>query len=348
VRRLAVLFLASAAVACGGLTDDAPAVPAAPPQVPSAAPEGPCPPLYRYEEGFCVVREVYVPGGTFTMGRGRCEAPDPVAEPLGECVLRDSPVQVTVAPFYVDVAPVLTQKFACNSPAKKCEVEGPVDGYPSSFRASDMTLEIGTSTNQIDSVNKFYCGPEGKRLIREDEWEFVVTAAGTRLYPWGDDPPSCKHLWFDRSCPPPPGSKNTSVQFFMPLGAYPPSAEGLYDLVNFLPHLVAPSPQVYGPSYDPSPVKKVFPLDCPKGTTDPACVYQPGYCKEQHVYDQPPGTKPKPPTECSQVDWAVRGGRAFGVVGPVAVDRPVSALRGTERLLSFRDRVYLRCVRDAP
>lgn len=311
-------------------------------QVQVHTPPDPCPHLYVYRHGECVVREVYVPGGAFVMGRGWCEDPQPQSAPLSECVLRDQPQTVSVSPFWVDVAPLLHQRFPCLPGQVACSMAHPGSTWPGDNRPSFSAAEaLNVPDGDVTRIS--WCEDEGKRLIREDEWEFLVTAGGTRLYPWGDQPPSCNFARWDPSCPLPPGTPPNGdwqrVTPWIAVDAYPPSPEGVYGLIDLYPHLVAPSPHVvYGDSYSPVPFTRLYPNppQCqPDGQPDPAyCAVAPQRCKDH------PG---KP---CEEHAWAVRGGRVGGEHSQLL--RSAQALRGPARSLSVQGNLmYARCARDA-
>lgn len=40
---------------------------------------------------------------------------------------------------------------------------------------------------------RFYCRTLGKSLPTEAQWEWAASAASTRKWPWGDEPPTCDH-----------------------------------------------------------------------------------------------------------------------------------------------------------
>jgi len=97
---LAIVALAAVAAACGGKMDaSAPGAGGAP-----TWPASGCPPGTELAGGGCRVREIYVPGGTFTMGAGYCPSAGMHQLPpsFSACPLADAPHKVTVAPFWIE------------------------------------------------------------------------------------------------------------------------------------------------------------------------------------------------------------------------------------------------------
>lgn len=313
-------------------------------------PPDPCPRFYRYRDGWCEVREVYVPGGKFTMGRGVCPVARPMEDPVNGCELSDNPHEVEVKPFYIDIAPVSLQRFPCHLSGNRCfiEDEESIEHLEKKTRRADVT-EVPSSTkdDQLDQLLSERCASWGKRLIREDEWEFAATAGGTRTYPWGEAPPSCDRLLLD-----PEVCQVTEDQVWHEwhlVGYYPASLEGIYDLVGFFPHVVAPNPAIYSDTYSPAPYIRHYPyvLDC-KGNPDPACSHQPYPCNWENVFDGGPEEK----GPCAYKSWGVRGGRAMTQY-PVLTSIPKRSedvLKGYVRSLSVAryNEAYVRCVREAP
>jgi formylglycine-generating enzyme required for sulfatase activity len=196
-----------------------------------------CLPGWRWDplSDRCVVEEIYFEGGLFVMGRGYCdpleEHPEEVAD--GRCELRDKPHAVFVAPFYMD---------ATEFPAGLARVAKPA--------CPTMTLwcdkdSLWATNNDLESAQRV-CESSGKTLPTEAQWEFAASGGGQRIYPWGNDPPACEHLWVRGldTCPPP-------SEDFLRLSKYPPSPEGLYDLAGNLNEWVLPSSEGYTESYPP-------------------------------------------------------------------------------------------------
>jgi len=104
---------------------------------------------------------VYVPGGTFTMGRD-----------TGDAAERPSH-HVAVAPFFIDKASVTRQDYnKFNRSA-----------LPTSHKAFFGNTVTGVTWD----LAKRYCEWAGKRLPTEEEWEFAARGTDNRIYPWGND-----------------------------------------------------------------------------------------------------------------------------------------------------------------
>ena len=109
---------------------------------------------------------VYIPGGTFTMGRDNA----PNAE--------ESPAHsVTVAPFFIDKEPVTKaqyRRFVSETRKYTIPVSRSDSGWPFTYVSWQGAQD--------------YCGwaVPGGRLPTEAEWEFAARGTDGRLYPWGN------------------------------------------------------------------------------------------------------------------------------------------------------------------
>jgi serine/threonine protein kinase len=109
---------------------------------------------------------VYVPGGTFTMGRdnGADEAERPEH-------------QVTVKPFFIDVNEVSVEDHLKTIPT-------PIG--QKGRHLSDDEKDKPTVGLSWDAAYNF-CKDLGQRLPTEEEWEFAARGTDGRIYPWGNN-----------------------------------------------------------------------------------------------------------------------------------------------------------------
>ena len=127
------------------------------------APPGPAPSV-PVPQGATVM--VYIPGGTFTMGRDN--APNVEETPAHSA---------SVAPFYIDKEPVTRAQYSGFLQKTK--------GEPSTYPDSQAAWP---ATNISWQDAQAYCGGvvPGGRLPTEAEWEFAARGTDGRLYPWGN------------------------------------------------------------------------------------------------------------------------------------------------------------------
>jgi formylglycine-generating enzyme len=166
---------------------------------------------------------VAVPAGTFMMGCN--EAVDT------RCNDDEKPAHaVTISAFSLDKLETTEREYdecvragGCAAPTANADPVGHAD-YPVSF----VTWEDATA----------YCAWRGKRLPTEAEWEWAARGADGRLYPWGNEPPTCARASFSSTAAPnsadPAGAcRSTTDAVKVDLaGSHPgaPSATGALDM----------------------------------------------------------------------------------------------------------------------
>jgi serine/threonine-protein kinase len=113
---------------------------------------------------------VYIPGGTFMMGR------DNEDEYVGP------PYEVTVAPYFMDKTEVTNKQYL--EFVQATDYAPPPDW-------ENGTFKVGTADHPVVNVTwndaRAYAEWAKKRLPTEAEWEFAARGTDGRLYPWGND-----------------------------------------------------------------------------------------------------------------------------------------------------------------
>jgi len=172
----------------GGAASGTPSAPA-----PVAASSAVAPPTGG-AAGPCPFGMVLIPGGPFFMGSDDSMASEKPSH------------KVQVAPFCMDIYEVSTKKYVecsdggwCKRAATTNVGEGlrpeDQDAYDALCNERDV---VGRANHPINCVTwemaDVYCRSNEVRLPTEAEWEFAARGTDGRLYPWGDAPPSARHL----------------------------------------------------------------------------------------------------------------------------------------------------------
>src|SRR5205807_3166708 len=113
---------------------------------------------------------VYVPGGDFTMGR---DDGDEYERPAHK---------VTVKPLFIDANEVTRQQY--QDFVNKTGHAAPANWTNKHFPGGTGNWPVTDVT--WDDANA-YAKWAGKRLPREEEWEFAARGTDGRRYPWGND-----------------------------------------------------------------------------------------------------------------------------------------------------------------
>lgn len=138
--------------------------------------------VFRGGSGTCPEGMVFIPGGTYWMGAGADE---------GATYERPQHA-VTLSPFCMDRYEVRVADYRNCVNANACTLPYTFRDEQS-FNAFCNWGRAGFDDHPINCVDwdqsTRYCGYRGGRLPTEAEWEWAA-GGGSRLYPWGDAPPS--------------------------------------------------------------------------------------------------------------------------------------------------------------
>ena len=136
-----------------------------------------------------------IPAGQFFMGSDQREAFD-----------NEKPQHhVKLGTFCMDLHEVTMDKYKACSDVGKCRRAPKEVHWPGIKDADRKTYSPLCNANHPDHGNHpvncvtwnmadTYCKAEGKQLPTEAEWEYATRGPDGRIYPWGDDPPTAKHL----------------------------------------------------------------------------------------------------------------------------------------------------------
>lgn len=168
-----------------------PAVQAAAATMTASAPETPPPAA----EPTCPEGTVKIPGGQFFQGSDAKDAQD-----------NEKPAHnVTLSPFCMDLYEVTVAAYEACSDVGKCKRAGTEVDWPRITPADRKRYSPLCNANHPDRLDhpincvtwemaNLYCKAQGKRLPTEAEWEYATRGPDGRIYPWGDETPTAKHV----------------------------------------------------------------------------------------------------------------------------------------------------------
>lgn len=147
----------------------------------------------------CGDNAVYVPAtgpAGFTMGRNFMSNPAPTQIDVGKGHRTNSDVPhrvVLTKPFCMDAYEVTVREW------KSCIAAGECPEPERAHRFVTWPSQDDHPVNAVDwRAAKHYCEVQGKSLPTEAQWEWAATGNDRRLWPWGNEFPTCEHADFIR------------------------------------------------------------------------------------------------------------------------------------------------------
>ncbi len=143
----------------------------------------------------CPERMVKINAGEYFQGSDHKDAQD-----------NEKPAHHVILPAYcIDLYEVTAGEYRACSDQGKCKRAGSEVEFPKITAAEKKlysTLCTGNDPAKAEhpincvtwEMSSLFCKAQGKRLPSEAEWEYATRGPDGRVYPWGDEPPTEKHL----------------------------------------------------------------------------------------------------------------------------------------------------------